>query len=79
MKAFYIQQAEQISPIFGAASLQEAQEFSGCHPRYVIQTAEAVMMNPDTGSVGFESDWEEGVEALVPVRWCLDSEGWIEE
>lgn len=75
MNAFYIQQANTITPIFGTASIEEAAEFAGGAP--VVHTDEAVYMNPNTGSVGFESDWEDMV-GLIEVRYCAEQESWVE-
>lgn len=73
-KAYYTQQAEQIFPIFGVSSMEEALEYSGGTP--VIETEETVYMNTATGSVGFESDWDD-LSRVVQVEYCAASEGWV--
>lgn len=78
MKAYYLQAADQITPIFGVNSLEEAKQFvdEKDHHR-IVETAEAVYMNTATGSVGFESDWD-NLDEVIEVRYCADSEGWVE-
>ena len=78
MNAYYTQQADQITTIFGVNSLEEAQDFSG--GLEVIETDENIYMNQCTGSVDFESNWDaEGVsvEDLTLVIFDIDSDSWI--
>lgn len=78
MNAYYTQVANQISPIFGVNSVEEAEEFSG--GAKVIKTSDSVFMNPATGSVDFSSNWEsEGVDLsdLVEVIYDLDEADWV--
>ena len=78
MNAYYIQVADQIFPIFGANSIEEAEEFSG--GAKVIETSDLVLMNPQTGTVDFSSNWTlEGVDLsdLVEVTYDITEESWI--
>ena len=80
MNAYYIQVADQIFPIFGANSIEEAEEVSGSEK--VIETSDLVLMNPQTGTVDFSSNWTlEGVDLsdLVEVTYDITKESWIQE
>lgn len=72
--AYYTQQADQIFPIFGVSSIDEAKQYTDLP---VIQTAEEVYMNLATGSVGFESDWDD-LSEVVQVLYDTSAERWIE-
>lgn len=72
--SFYTQQADKIIPI-RASTMQEARELTPTGD--IIETAERVLMNPQTGSVDFESGWG-ATDGLVPVRWDVDSQYWVE-
>lgn len=78
MKAYYTQAADQIFPIFGVNSLEEAKQYvdPADHGR-IIETEEDVYMNLATGSVGFEGDWED-LSEVVKVRYSADQEAWVE-
>lgn len=78
MKAYYVQKADQIFPIYGVNSIEEAKEFvlPEDHGR-IVETAEAVFMNTATGSVGFESDWD-SLDEVVEVRYDAEQEAWVE-
>lgn len=58
MKAYYVQKAQEIFPIYGVNSIEEAKRYVAeeDHGR-IIETDEAVYMNPRTGSVDFASAW----------------------
>ena len=80
MNAYYIQVADQIFPIFGANSIEEAEEVSGSAK--VIETSDSVLMNLHTGSVDFSSNWKlDGVDLidLVEVTYDITEERWLEE
>ena len=79
MNAYYIQVADQIFPIFGVNSIEEAEEFSG--GAKVIETSDLVLMNPQTGTVDFSSNWTlEGVDLsdFVEVTYDITNERWIQ-
>ena len=80
MNAYYTQVADQIFPIFGANSIEEAEEVSGSAK--VIETSDSVLMNLHTGSVDFSSNWKlDGVDLidLVEVTYDITEERWLEE
>ena len=72
--AYYTQKADQIFPIFGVSSIEEANEFAGGDP--VIETHEAVYMNESTGSVDFASGWDD-LEEVVEVEFDCEAESWV--
>ena len=90
MNACYIKKAEEIFPIFGVSSIDEAKEFVAEEDhRYIVETSEDVYMNIETGSVDFESGWdyenEDGdtvnavdLDEVVKVRFDTESESWVE-
>lgn len=82
MKAYYVQKAEKIFPIFGVTSKEEAMDFCSANDRSrVVETNEDIYMNPATGSVDFASGWDEAaIERgdVVPVRYDCDLECWVE-
>lgn len=76
--AFYIQDANEIFPIFGVTSLDEAKRcVDEKYHAKIVETNERVLMNPNTGSVDFESGWED-TEGLIEVRYSVDDEAWVE-
>ena len=78
MNAYYIQKADQIFPIYGVSSMEEAKQYvDHADHKYIVETDEDVYMNPETGSVDFESGWEI-VFDLVKVEYGADSEQWVE-
>ena len=83
MNAYYTQSANQIFPIFGVNSIEEAKEFAGMLP--VIETSDSVFMNPNTGSVDFYSNWKsEAVDLndlndLIEVVFDFNENCWIEK
>jgi len=80
MNAYYTQDAEQIFPIYGVSSVEEAVAFASPGSR-VVETTDAVYMNAATGSVDFESNWEaDGVDLddLTLVTYSAEQEGWVE-
>jgi hypothetical protein len=78
MRAFYTQQADQILPIFGVSSIDEARDYVGeADYVHIVETNEAVYMHVDTGSVDFESGWN-NLEGLVEVDYCTVTEAWVE-
>ena len=79
MNAYYTQVADQIFPIFGVNSIEEAEVFSGSAK--VIETSDSVLMNLHTRSVNFSSNWKsEGADLsdLVEVTYDITEEIWIE-
>lgn len=76
MNAYYTQFADQIFPIYGVNSLEEAREYVAAedHGR-IVETDEEVYMNLETGSVDFESGWDD-LDSVVQVRFDADSERW---
>jgi hypothetical protein len=78
MMAFYTQQADQILPIFGVSSFEEARDLVGSsgHGSIVI-SSDAVYMNPLTGSVDFDGNWDT-LEDVVEVVYCSVTEAWVE-
>jgi len=78
MNAYYTQVADQIFPIFGVNSTEEAVEVSGSEK--VIETSDSVLMNSQ-GRVDFSSNWKvECVDLsnLVEVTYDITKESWIE-
>ena len=79
MKAYYVQVAGELTPIFGVSSLEEALEFvSEEDRRYVVESEERVYMHPHTGSVDIESGWDGDTEGLEEVRFCAEQEAWVQ-
>lgn len=79
MKAFYLQKADQIFPIFGVDSMDQAKRFTLDEDhKYIVETSEDVYMNIHTGSVGFESDWD-NLDEVVKVEYRIEAftEGWV--
>jgi hypothetical protein len=72
-KAYYTQSADKIYPIYGVSSKDEAEQCAD--GKRVIETAEAVYMNLETGSVGFESDWD-NLEEVSEVWFDADVGAW---
>lgn len=78
MNAFYVQKAEEIFPIFGANSIEEAIDFVDPKDRSrIVETDEAVYMNVATGSVDFASGWD-NIDEVVEVAYNSDTESWEE-
>jgi len=78
MTAFYTQKADQILPIFGVSSIEEACDYVPESDRArIVASDEAVYMNVDTGSVDFASGWG-GLDGLVEVEYCAVKETWVE-
>ena len=78
MKAYYIQKAEEIFPIYGVNSLEEAKQFVLPEDhRYIIETDESVYMNTSTGSVDFASGWDD-LSEVVEVEYNSKEEQWVE-
>lgn len=78
MNAYYIQKADEIFPIYGVNSIDEAKDFVLAEDqRYIVETDESVYMNTATGSVGFESDWDD-LSEVVKVDYDANSESWVE-
>ena len=81
MSAFYTQKADQISPLFGVSSIEEARDYvAKVDHSSIVETDEPVYMNPNTGSVDFASGWDEagGIVEVVEVEFCSENECWIE-
>ena len=78
MNAYYIKKAEEIFPIFGVNSLDEASQFVLPEDhRYIVETDEKVYMNLPTGSVDFASGWDD-LSEVVDVEYSAQEEQWIE-
>ena len=82
-KAYYIQKAQNIFPIYGVCDMEEAKRYipSEDHGR-IVETSDDVYMNIQTGSVDFESNWvSEGADLgeLTEVEFNDDQERWIEK
>lgn len=81
-KAYYTQQANEIFPIYGVSSIEEARQFvSEGDWSTIVETAEDVYMNIETGSVDFESGWDDqDIESgsVVKVEYSVDQEAWFE-
>lgn len=78
MNAYYIQKAEQIFPIYGVHSLEAAKRLvDEADHRYIVEADEEVYMNLQTGSVDFESGWDD-LDEVVRVRYDADLEQWVE-
>ena len=79
MNAYYVQKAEQIFPIYGVNSMKEAKQFvDEVDHRYIVETDEDVYMNPQTGSVDFESRWGDYLDEVVEVKYDAYLEQWVE-
>lgn len=78
MKAFYVKLADQIFPIFGATSIDDAKRWvpPAAHER-IIETSEDVYINPLTGSIDFQSGWDD-LEEVVKAEYSVEEERWIE-
>jgi hypothetical protein len=78
MTAFYTQQADQILPIFGVTSIDEARDYvAKVDHGSIVASDEDVYMNDATGSVDFASGWN-CLEGLVEVEYCAVEETWVE-
>ena len=79
MNAYYTQQSNEIFPIYGVSSIEEAKDFVLPELHHaIIETDESVYMNIPTGSVDFESGWDD-LDGLVKVRYDANSESWVED
>ena len=83
MKSYYLQEAGQITPIFGVDSIEEARLFvDPAKHHLIVATHEPVFMEIHTGSVDFESGWlsyNESIESgeLVEVAYSTTEETWV--
>jgi hypothetical protein len=78
MMAFYTQKADQILPIFGVSSMEEARDYVAEEDRlFVVATDEVVYMNPVTGTVDFDEN-RNGLDGLIAVEYCSVTEAWVE-
>jgi hypothetical protein len=80
MKSYYVKKANNILPIYGVSSMEEAMEFidHSDHGR-IVETEECVYMNPFTGSIDFESGWIGTMEGLVEVVYSAHDESWVQK
>lgn len=78
MNAYYVQKAGEIFPIYGVNSIEEASQYVAPedHGR-IVETSENVYMNIATGSVDFESGWDD-MDEVVEVKYSAEEERWIE-
>lgn len=75
----YVQKAQEIFPIYGVSTIDEAKRYvPEADYRYLVETDEAVYMNVATGSVGFASDWEDLGE-VVEVDYSAKDQQWVQE
>ena len=78
MNAYYYQIADSIYPIYGVNSMEEVNTlFNGVRAEMIVESSEKVYMNPVTGSVGFESDWDD-LSEVVEVTYNTSLECWVE-
>jgi len=78
MTAFYTQKADQILPIFGVSSIDEARDYvAKVDHASIVATDEVVYMNPVTGSVDFANGWD-SLGGLLAVEYCSITEAWVE-
>ena len=82
MNAYYVQKAEELFPVFGVSSIEEAKQFvDAADYSRIIETADPIYMHINTGSVDFSSNWEDfdsEVEAgnLAEVSYDAETESW---
>ena len=75
--AFYTQKADQIIPIFGVSSFEEARDFvDAADHRRIVLSSDAVYMNPVTGSVDFDLNWD-SLDGLFEVEYCAVTDAWV--
>ena len=81
MKAYYVQKAAEIFPVYGVNSVEEAREFVVEDDwTRIVETADSVYMNPSTGSVDFATNWTaEGVDLddLAEVELDAETGSWV--
>ena len=78
MMAFYTQQADQILPILGVSSMDEARDFVAKEDcKFVVATDEVVYMNPVTGTVDFDENWN-CLDGLIAVEYCSVTDAWVD-
>lgn len=77
MNSYYVQKAQEVFPIYGVNSMEEAKQFvdESDHGR-IVETEEDVYMNLATGSVDFESGWD--LDEVVKVVYDAETEAWVE-
>lgn len=74
----YIQLAQSLTPAYGATMEQAKRIYQeGLHP-HLVESDEDVYMNPNTGSVDFESNWE-NLEGLVKVGFSTGTMAWEQD
>ena len=78
MNNYYLQKSQEIFPIYGVTSMEEAKQFvdEKDHGR-IVETKENVYMNVATGSIDFASGWDD-LSKVVKVEYDVDSGSWIE-
>lgn len=80
--AFYVKKADQIYPLFGVNSTEEAKQFVIPEDhRRIVESDERIFMNLQTGSVDFESNWRSELgrcDDLVQVTYSPIEESWLE-
>lgn len=77
MAGYYVQKAGELFPIYGSSSFDEAKGFVD-EEETIIASNEDVYMNPYTGSVDFESGWD-NLEGLIEVEYDPSREEWVEK
>lgn len=81
--AFYVKYSNNIVPIYGVNSLEEAKQYvlPEDHNR-IVETDENVYMNTKTGSVDFLSGWsDEDIDngEVIEVMYDLEEDGWVQK
>lgn len=76
MNAYYVQYPGELFPIYGANSVEEAKQYIPPEDYdHIAVSIDDVYMNVATGSVDFESGWDD-LSEVIPVYWNTDSESW---
>jgi hypothetical protein len=79
MNSYYLQTANEIFPIFGVSSVDEAENYvDPADHAFIVETEQEVYMNLSTGSVDFAAGWD-NLEEVVKVRYDSEAEQWVEE
>lgn len=84
MKSYYLQEADQITPIFGVDSVEEAKSFvEPAKHHLIVATHDSVYMGIHSGRVDFESGWDDfdkKVDSgeLVEVAYSTTEETWVQ-
>lgn len=74
MKKYYTRNGQQIIPLRTATSMYVAEKLEDNHS-LIVETDEDVYLNPITGEVGFESDWD-NLDKVVKANYDYDTDLW---